>query len=375
MDTSSEIIHSLLPMFMVSVLGASVFVIGLIEGIAEATASLTKMVSGSLSDQLGRRKPLTVMGYGLAALSKPLFPIANSIAWVFAARFMDRIGKGLRGAPRDALVADISPPHLWGACYGLRQSLDTVGACAGPLLAVALMASFAEDIRKVFWVAVAPACLAVVILVLGVQEPLHAPQRQRARAALDPSALSLLSKSYWWLVLISALLTLARFSEAFLLLRAADTGLSPTLLPLVMVVMNMVYALCAYPAGMLSDRCDRHTVLTMGIAVLLAADGLLAFASGIGSALTGVALWGLHMGLTQGLLITMVADVTPPPLRGTAFGIVHFVSGIALLIASTTAGWLWDHHGPAVTFLAGASFAAGALLGLLSRERVSGARE
>jgi MFS family permease len=367
MDMSSELVHSLLPVFVVSVLGASPLTLGLIEGVAEATASISKVFSGLLSDYLGKRKLLAVIGYGMAALTKPLFPLASSVELVIVARFIDRIGKGIRGAPRDALVADIAPPHLRGACYGLRQSLDTVGAFVGPLLAVVLMAAFANDIRLVFWVAVIPAMLAVLLLVVGVEEPSRPRATSRVRAPLRSADLSRLGVAYWWVVLIGAVLTLARFSEAFLVLRAEDVGLRIALVPLVMVVMSVFYALSSYPAGVLADRTDRRTLLASGFVVLILADVALASAGGVGMVMIGAALWGLHMGLTQGLLATLVADASPPELRGSAFGLFNLVSGLVLLVASVIAGALWHGFGAPATFLTGAMFTILALVGLFLR--------
>lgn len=372
MDTSSELIHSLLPVFLVTVLGASVFSVGLIEGIAEATASITKIFSGTLSDYLGKRKLLTVIGYGLAAVTKPLFPLAGSAGWVFTARFIDRIGKGIRGAPRDALIGDIAPPHLRGACYGLRQSLDTVGAFAGPLLAVAFMFLLANDIRAVFWIAVIPAFISVAILIFAVKEPETARSEGEGRSPIRFRDLSQIGAAYWWLVTVGGVLTLARFSEAFLVLRAENVGLSIALVPMVFVVMNAVYAFTAYPAGSLSDRMDRRFILAAGFALLIAADVVLAMASGIGMVMAGVVLWGLHMGLTQGLLAAMVADTTPAKIRGTAFGIFNLVTGLALLGGNLLAGLLWDTYGPSGTFFMGAGITAVALAGLVTLRGNSG---
>ncbi len=367
MDTSSELIHSLMPVFLVTTLGASALSVGLIEGIAEATASITKVFSGTLSDYLGKRKLLAVIGYGLAAVSKPLFPLAGTVGWVFTARFVDRVGKGIRGAPRDALIGDIAPAHLRGACYGLRQSLDTVGAVAGPLLAILFMGLLANDIRAVFWIAVIPAFVAVAILVFGVREPKKVrPEGEvRARSPIHLSELRGIGTRYWWLVLIAAVLSVARFSEAFLVLRAENVGLTLALVPLVLVAMSVAYAGSAYPAGVLSDRMDRRAVLVVGLLLLIAADLVLALATGIGLVLIGAALWGLHMGLTQGLLSAMVADASPARIRGTAFGVFHMVSGLALLAASLIAGLLWDLYGPPVTFFAGMAFTGIALVGLM----------
>jgi len=364
MDISSEMIHALLPVFMVSVLGASTVAVGIIEGIGEATASISKLFSGWLSDRLGRRKLLTVVGYGLGAISKPLFAIAPTVSWVLFARFSDRVGKGIRSAPRDALVGDLAPPTLKGAAYGLRQSLDTVGAFAGPLLAIALMALYANDFRLVFWFAVVPGLIAVAILVFTVREPeRHAPE-PRDRVPIQWTELRRLGDTFWGVVAVGAVLTLARFSVAFLILRAEGTGLSLTLVPLVLVVMNIVYAASAYPVGILSDRINRHVILAAGFIVLIAADIVLAIAPGLWSVMLGIALWGLHMGMTQGLLATLVSEAVTPSVRGTAFGVFHFVTGFAVLLASLIAGVLWQEIGPAATFFAGAIFTAIGLAGM-----------
>jgi len=364
MDISSEMIHALLPVFLVSVLGASAVTVGIIEGIGEATASFSKLVSGWLSDRLGKRKLLTVVGYGLGAISKPLFAFAPSASWVLFARFSDRVGKGIRGAPRDALIGDLVPPGLKGAAYGLRQSLDTVGAFSGPLLAIALMMLFADDFRLVFWLAVVPGLIAVAILVFAVREPERDVPVSRDRAPIHWTELRRLGGIFWGVVAVGAVLTLARFSEAFLILRAQGAGLSLALVPLVLVVMNIVYAASAYPFGRLSDRVNRYFILTTGFIVLIAADIVLAVAPGLWMVMLGVALWGLHMGVTQGLLAALVADAVTPAVRGTAFGVFHFATGFAVLLASLIAGVLWQVIGPAATFFAGAIFAAAGLAGM-----------
>lgn len=365
MDLSSEMVHSLLPLFLVTGLGASVALVGLIEGVAEATASITKAFSGWLSDRLGNRKWLAVAGYGLAALTKPLFPLADSPLTVFGARFADRIGKGLRGAPRDALVADLVAPEIRGAAFGLRQSLDTIGAFAGPLVAVGLMVLLAGDIRGVFAWAIVPAMLAVALLIFGVREPPRGRPKGGVESPVKLSEIRALGPALWSVMALGGVFTLARFSEAFLVLRAADVGLAPMLVPLVMVVMNVVYALVAAPAGSLSDTFGRKGLLATGLAVLIAADLVLALVGSIWGVLAGVALWGLHMGLTQGLLAAMVADAAPARLRGTAFGLFHLTTGAALLIASVMAGWLWSTSGPMATFLTGGGFALAALVGFV----------
>jgi MFS family permease len=362
MDVSSEMIHALLPVFLVSVLGASVTAVGLLEGMAEAIASMTKVFSGVLSDRLGTRKWLTVFGYGLAAVTKPFFALAPSAAWVFGARAVDRIGKGIRGAPRDALIAELAPAEIRGAAFGLRQTLDTIGAFVGPLLAIALMAATANAFRTVFWLAAVPAALSVAILVLFVREPTRpAVAAARERPRLRALARSL-TAGFWWLVLVATLFTLARFSEAFLILKIAAVGLGVAYVPAVLVVMNVAFALSAYPAGWLSDRVDRWTVFAAGAAFLIAADLVLAFGTTIATAFAGIALWGLHMGFTQGLLATLVADAANETNRGTAFGVFNLVTGAALLVASVLAGVLWDHGGPMLTFLTGAALTTTAVL-------------
>ena len=368
MDISSEMIHSLLPVFMVTALGVSMLTVGLIEGAAEGTAMVLKVFSGALSDWWGKRKPLAIVGYGLGALSKPLFALASTAGWVITARLLDRVGKGIRAAPRDALVADLAPPAMRGAAFGLRQSLDTVGAFLGPLLAVGLMLLWANDFRAVFWVAVVPGLLAVALLMLGVREP-DRPAGQRRGNPIRRENLRRLGSAYWWVVGLGAVFTLARFSEAFLVLRAAQSGVPVALVPLVMVAMNLVYAASAYPFGRLSDRMDHRTLLALGLAVLIAADLVLAANAHWTTLLAGVVLWGLHMGMTQGLLATMVADTAPADLRGTAFGFFNLVSGVALLLSSAIAGLLWDRLGASFTFYAGAAFSGLALLGLALRRR------
>jgi MFS family permease len=366
MDISSEMVHSLLPLFMVGTLGASALTVGLIEGIAESTALTVKIFSGVLSDYLGKRKALAVLGYALGAFTKPLFALAPSIGIVLTARFLDRVGKGIRGAPRDALLADIVPAELRGAAFGLRQALDSVGAFLGPLLAVGLMLLWANDFRAVFWVAVIPGLLAVALLIFGVREP-ERHQGEKKTNPIRRENLKRLSASYWWVVGIGAVFTLARFSEAFLVLRAGQSGVPLALVPLVMVAMNLVYAGSAYPFGKLSDRMSHKTLLAWGLVMLIAADMVLASGDHWMTVLAGVALWGIHMGMTQGLLAAMVADTAEADLRGTAFGFFNLVSGLAMLIASVVAGLLWDRLGASFTFYAGAGFSVIALLGLTRR--------
>jgi MFS family permease len=362
MDVSSELIHSLLPVFMVSAIGMSAFTLGLIEGLAEATALIVKVFSGALSDYFGKRKPLAVLGYGLGALSKPLFAMASSAGLVLAARLTDRVGKGIRGAPRDALVAELAPANMRGAAFGLRQSLDTVGAFLGPLLAIALMLAWANDFRMVFWFAVIPAFASVGLLLIGVREPERAAPLRRINP-ISRAQLGRLPASYWWVVGLGVLFMLARFSEAFLILRVQQGGLRLALTPLVLVGMNIVYALTAYPLGKLADRWPAQRLLALGLLVLLLADLVLAYSTEAAWLALGIALWGLHMGMTQGLLAALIARSAPTDLLGTAYGMFNLSSGLAMLVASATAGWLWDAYGAPSTFLAGGAFC---LLGLIA---------
>lgn len=363
MDISSEMIHSLLPLFMVTTLGTSVLAVGITEGLAESTALIIKVFSGILSDYIGKRKGLAVFGYALGALTKPLFAVATSSGLILTARLLDRIGKGVRGAPRDALVADIAPPHLRGAAFGLRQSLDTVGAFLGPLLAVGLMLLWANDFRAVFWVSVVPGTLAVMLLFFGIKEP----ERHHTEKRINPISkqnLQRLNPIYWRVVIIGALFMLARFSEAFLVLRGFQAGIPIAMTPLVMVAMNIIYAASAYPFGKLSDRLSHNRLLALGLIVLIIADMELAQSNHWSTLLLGVALWGIHMGMTQGLLAAMVAETAPSDLRGTAYGFFNLMSGLALLVASILAGFVWDQFGAATTFYTGAGFCLLALAGL-----------
>lgn len=370
MDISSEMIHALLPLFLTVGLGASVVVVGLIEGVAEATASIAKVFSGYLSDRIGRRKPLILIGYALGAVSKPFFALAGAPTMVFAARFADRIGKGLRGAPRDALVADVTPESIRGRAYGVRQALDTTGAFIGPLLAIALMALLADNIRAVFWFAVIPAGLAVLCVLIGVEDRAAGPEEKRARPPIRLADLRRLKSAFWGIVAIGVVFTLARFSEAFLVLKANDEGLPLALAPLVLVVMNVIYSLGAYPAGAWSDRASPATLLLWGLVALFFADLMLALSPGVFGAFAGIALWGAHLALTQGLLAKLVAQSAPADLRGSAFGLFNLATGIAMLAASAIAGVLWDGIGPSATFLGGAGFAvlAAVLIILLGRQ-------
>jgi MFS family permease len=369
MDTSSEMIHGLLPLFLVGTLGVSALTLGLIEGVAEATASISKIFSGALSDRWAKRKPLIVFGYGLAALSKPLFPIADSALTAFVARFTDRIGKGIRGAPRDALIADEVPPEQRGQAYGLRQSLDTVGGFGGPLLAVLFVAGMALPLRTVLWIACIPALLTVAVLAFGLREPAHVPKAQTRGNPFAGFRFRDYPRRFWSLVALVALFTLMRFSEAFLVLRANGAGLSVGFSPLTLVVMSLTFMLTAYPAGHLSDRMSRPLLLSIGCAVMVGADLLMAFGTGLPVVLAGIALWGVHLGLTESVISALTADAAPKTLRGTAFGVVNLVRGLMLVAASALAGALWSASGPKATFLAGAVLAGLAAIAALALKK------
>ena len=357
MDVSSEMIHGLLPVYLTASLGASALVVGIIEGAAESTALIVKVFSGTLSDRWHNRQGIAATGYGLAALSKPLFALATGPFLVFVARFLDRIGKGIRGAPRDALIADLAPDEIRGAAFGLRQALDTVGAFAGPLIAIALMFAWNDNFRAVFWVAVIPAIASFALMAFGVREPPYSGGERKEQVRLDRATLARLGPAFWGVTAAGAALTLARFSEAFLVLRATDLELEIALAPVVLVAMNVVYSATAYPVGKLADRVPPRVLLYWGVAFLVLADALLALAGNLAVAGVGIALWGLHMGFTQGVLAAMVAHAAPAELRGTAFGVFNLVSGIAMLVAGVLAGGLWTWAGPAATFWAGVAFA------------------
>lgn len=369
MDVSSEIIHSLLPLFMTGALGMSVALVGLIDGVAESTASISKVFSGYISDRMGRRKPLILLGYGLSALTKPLFPLAGGVGAILFARFADRVGKGIRGAPRDALITDITPAKIRGRAFGLRQAMDTVGAVLGPLLALGLMALFTGDMRAVFWVATLPAVLAVVCVLLGVEDQPSKGIRGKGRPPIDLKDLRRFDRGFWFLVALGVVFTLARFSEGFLVLKAHADGLPIMFAPLVLVVLNIVYSAGAYPAGVLADRMSATLLMVLGLAALVVADLFLALGHGLSASFTGIGLWGVHLALTQGLLSKLVADHAPPELRGSAFGLFNLMTGLAMLLASIMAGLVWDRISPSATFMVGAGFAVLAAAMVLIRGR------
>jgi MFS family permease len=367
MAMSSAMIHGLLPAFLVTVLGVSVLSVGAIEGIAEATTSFVKIFSGGLSDGLGRRKVLVVLGYALSATAKLLFPLAETASSILAARTIDRIGKGIRDAPRDALLADVTPSEIRGSGFGLRTALYTIGAVAGPLTAIGLMTQSGDNYRLVFSLAVIPGFLSIAVLVIGVEEVSDWPAELERRIIMRRRDLQLLTPVFWWAVSIAAILALARCSQAFLLLKAGSIGIDPAFVPIILVLMNLVFSASAYPCGMLADRISRRLQLGIGVGVLIAADLALVFAQTIWLTAIGAALWGLQMGLIQGLLSAVVADASPRQIRGTAFAIYDVAVGVATLVAGVGAGALWLAGGPAATFSAAASLAIAAAFVLLLR--------
>ena len=369
MDLSSEIYHSLLPAFVTIVLGLPATALGAIDGVAEATASFAKLASGRLSDRSLKRKPWVVAGYGLAALSKPLFPLATSAPTVMVARFADRIAKGIRGSPRDAMIADETAPEIRGRAFGLRQALDTAGALLAPLVAIGLMAWFASDIRMVYWIAIVPAACSSLLALVALREP----EQHLAPLKRSPffAGFKELDKETKRLLQVGFLCTLARVSEAFLILKGIDIGLSEAMSPLTLAVFNLAYVALAYPAGALSDRMSPRQILLAGMAVLILGNIVLAETGSFAGLLLGVALWGAHMALTQGIFSRMIADSAPEHLRATSFGAFWFVTGIATLLASVLAGNLWDSAGSSAVFFSSAAIAAAALamLSLLQERR------
>ncbi|MFL6744742.1 MAG: MFS transporter [Sphingomicrobium sp.] len=371
MDLSSEIYHALLPAFITIVLGLPATALGAIDGIAEATANFAKLASGRLSDRSLKRKPWIVAGYGLAALSKPLFPLAANAPLVMAARFADRIGKGIRGSPRDAMVADETPPAIRGRAFGLRQSLDTVGALLAPLVAIGLMVLLADDLRAVYWLAVIPAAASFLLAWLALREP----EQHLAPLKRSPlfAGFRQLEKDTRRLLAVGFLVALARFSEGFLILKGIEVGLSEAWSPLTLAVFNLAYVALAYPAGALSDRLSPRAILMAGLVVLIGGNVVLAESGSLIGVVLGTALWGAHMALTQGIFARMIADSAPEQLRATSFGAFWFVTGIAGLLASLGAGMLWDRDGSSATFLTSAAVAGAALamLALLPEERAA----
>lgn len=365
MDISSEMIHGLLPLYLTGTLGASVAMLGLMEGVSEATVAFAKVLSGVISDRIGRRRGLVVAGYAMAAFSKPVFALANSVGFIMGARFVDRFGKGIRGAPRDALIADITPRAHQGAAFGLRQSLDTIGAVLGPLVAIVVMLATDANFIVVFAIAIVPAAASALLAFVGVVDAEGPVVREpKRRVAITFARIRALGSDYAAVVLVGVLVTLARFSEAFLILRSSDAGVPVWLAPIVLVVMNVVYTSSSLPAGRIGDRIGRLSVLALGCAVLVLSEIVLVFATAPLPLAIGIALWGLHMGLSQGLIAAYVAATAPADLRGTAFGIFHLATGVAVLMASLGAGLLWDAYGAEMTFAVGAVFAVSALFAL-----------
>ncbi len=351
-DVSTEIIHSVLPLYMVTALGASFIAVGLLEGTAEALASVLKVGAGGLSDLLGKRKALVVSGYALSTLVKGCYALAGDMTMVMIARLGDRVGKGIRVGPRDALVADSTSPEQRGAAYGLRQSLDTVGAVIGPGLSFVLLSLWHMDYKNIFAIAIVPGIIAVLLLLIGVREPEKRESKSDDKK-LHKDLLKRLSPAYWSLVVVSFLFNLGNSSDAFILLKGKEAGLALGMVPLMLVVMNVFYAACAYPAGKLSDKLGRVAMLRVGLLFYALVYLGFAFCNTQWQVWTLMALYGVQLGLTQGTLLALVSDVTDADTRGTAFGMISLVTGLALLPASLIAGFLWQNVGSWATFGAG----------------------
>lgn len=354
MDVSSEMINTLLPLYLAGGLGASALAIGFIEGISVAIATASKFLSGVLADFSRRAKPIAVLGYGLAALSRLIFPLATSVDLIVLARAMDRVGKGIRGAPRDAIVAAVTPQGMRGASFGLRKSLDTVGGFLGPLIAIAAMLLLAGDIVTVFWLAALPAGMAVAVLIFAVREPAESRAEIKNIPAFRFADAFRLNPAIWTVICLAGVIMLARFSEAFLLLKSVEAGFSLTWVPVSIVIMHGVYGLCAYPVGKLSDTIGNTGLLLCSLVFLVVAHLTIAFSATVWEFVIGIVFWGLHMGFSQGLLGAMVADASPAGLRASAFGAFNLVTGIVLLIGNVAAGWLWQDLGSHAPFIAGA---------------------
>lgn len=362
-DVSSEMIHSVLPLFLATSLGASATIIGLIDGVGEAVAAFLKLFSGALSDRIRKRKPLILTGYGLSAAVKPLFALAGNPIAVLAARCLDRVGKGIRGAPRDALIADVTDADSRGAAYGLRQSLDSVGAVVGPLIALAAMTATANDFRFVFWIALVPAIATVILLATGVSEPpSNLEPTSKKVNPLRMEAIKSLGPGFWFVFFVCLLFTLGNSSDAFILLKAKAIGVAPNMVPLCLVVLNVTYTLSAYPAGIVSDRLGRRGMLMCSFALYAIVYLCLGFTTEQWQLWSLLAIYGFYLGLSQGTFLALVADRVPQELRGTAFGLFSLSIGVGLLPASLIAGFLWDNISPQATFLAGAGFALVSLL-------------
>ncbi len=355
MDISSEMIHALLPLFMAGTLGASAIWIGLVEGIGEGTALIAKVFSGVVADRFGHKKRLVFAGYFLGVISKPVFALAGSMPVVLAARFFDRIGKGLRGAPRDAIVADVTDESIRGAAYGLRQSLDAAGAFVGPLLATLLLLLWTEDLRSIFWIALIPGAACLALILFGVEDNVTPTVNTKRIAWKDLK--SVMTPAFVQLVILGTLFSLARFSNAFIVLRAAAIGIEHAWIPMAVVLMNITFSLSSYPFGKLADKLNPMKLLALGMVLLALANLLFAYAENYRILAAGIVLFGMHLGATQGIFSTIISEIAPSEVRATAFGIFNFFSGLALLASGLVAGSLWEYMGAQYCFGGGVVFA------------------
>jgi MFS family permease len=361
-DASSEMIYPLLPVFLTVTLGASAESLGIIEGAAETTAALLKLASGWWSDRVRRRKPLIAFGYGLASAARPLVAIAQSAGQVLAIRVTDRVGKGIRGAPRDALIADSVDPSVRGKAFGIQRTSDHAGAVVGPLLAFAVLNWWHTPLRKVFWLAAIPGAIALAIAIFVVQEQ-HAEPASKESVATSPS---LLPKRFWGVLGAITLFTLGNSTDAFLLLRATQLGVPVALAPILWAMLHVVKSSTSTPGGVLSDRVGRKPTVVAGWMIYAVVYLGFARATAAWHAWALFAVYGVYFGLAEGPERALVADIVPGGRRGTAFGWYNLSIGIAALPASIVFGWIWDRSGPHTAFLFGAAIAGLASLALLA---------
>jgi MFS family permease len=354
MDVSSEMVYPLVPLFLSSTLGVSKSVVGLIEGIAEATASLLKLFSGVIADRFGKNKLLMGFGYGISTASRPILALASGWGMVFLARFTDRAGKGIRTAPRDAIIAASTPPGQLGLAFGFHRALDTAGAVVGPAVALAILAVWAADFRLVFWLSVVPGVLAVALIVWFIE----ADGRVRPAQAALAWSLRGFDDRFWEFLLVIGLFSLGNSSNAFLILKAEQVGTSPAWISGIYVGYNALYALMSVPGGLLADRVGMRRMIIVGLGLFAAVYAGIALASTPQQIAALFLCYGIYMGLTEGVQRAYLATLAPKERTATAFGLYHMVVGIAILPASLFAGVLWDTVGPAAPFLFGAGMAA-----------------
>lgn len=374
-DVSSEMIYPLLPVFLTVTLGASASMLGLIEGAAETTASLLKLASGWWSDRVKRRKPLIVFGYALASLVRPLVAVAQSASQVLVIRVTDRIGKGIRTSPRDALIADAVDPSIRGRAFGFHRAADHAGAFLGPIVAFALMHWWAVETRTVFWLALIPGALAVVTVVVFVKEPAgRARLAEYETVARSATAENQLPRSFWAYLGVLLLFTIGNSTDAFLLLRANQLGVPVTLVPILWATLHGVKSAASTPGGALSDRVGRVPTLVAGWTIFALVYVGFAFASAAWHAWALFIVYGLFYALTEGAERALVADIVPPGKRGTAFGWFNLSLGLGLLPASVLFGVVWDRAGAPAAFLMGGALAGMASILLVALSRLPDSR-